>query len=317
MRKSIGRILTTHAGSLVRPPEIIEAMMAADLGHDFDRAAYAADLRRSVGEVVAKQTKIGIDVVDDGEFGKVNWIAYVTERMTGLELRTRGRTEALAQARWPEPERFGDFYRVYQGFECAQWLPETRSKDEYVSRGAAFQVAICTGPVSYKPEALARDLNNLKAAMAGAAATEAFVPVAAPCSIEYMPNQHYANQEDYLFALADALAVEYRMIVDAGFLLQVDDAILPMQYFMRFRDQGLAPYKDWARVRVEALNRALNGIPPENIRYHVCFGSQNIPHTTDPALRISSILCWRSTLRPIRSRLATRVTSTNGKYGAT
>ena len=191
----------------------------------------------------------------------------------------------MAQARWPEPERFGDFYRVYQGFERAQWLPETRSKAEYVSSGAAFQVAICTGPVSYKPEALARDLDNLKAAMAGAGATEAFVPVAAPCSIEYMPNCHYANQEDYLFALADALAVEYRMIVDAGFLLQVDDAILPMQYFMRFRDQGLAAYKDWARVRVEALNRALNGIPPEKIRYHVCFGSQNIPHTTDPALR--------------------------------
>jgi 5-methyltetrahydropteroyltriglutamate--homocysteine methyltransferase len=284
MNRSDRRILTTHAGSLVRPPEIIEAMMRMDLGKEVDAKTYAEHLRQGVREVVREQAQLGLDVVDDGEFGKSNWVAYVTERMSGLELRTRGRSEVARRMVWPEQDRYGDFYRVYDGYEYALWLPDTPSKAEYVSRGAAFQIAVCVGPLQYRPQTLERDIANLKAALEGIDGVEGFIPVAAPASIEYMPNHHYATQEDYLFALADALSVEYRMIVDAGFILQIDDAILPMQYFMQFRDQGLAAYKKWAAVRIEALNRALRGIPEEKIRYHVCFGSQNVPHTTDPRL---------------------------------
>jgi 5-methyltetrahydropteroyltriglutamate--homocysteine methyltransferase len=143
---------------------------------------------------------------------------------------------------------------------------------------------VCTGPLTYDPTALQRDIDNLTAALDGVEVEEAFMPVVAPCSMENTPNRHYDTQETYPFALADALAVEYRMIVDAGFLLQVDDAMLPMRRFQGLENASDAEYRAWAEVRVEALNHALAGIPEDRVRYHVCFGSQNIPHTTDPGL---------------------------------
>ncbi len=285
MKTSEDRILTTHAGSLVRPPEVVEAMIAEDLGRPIDDDSFTDILQKSVADVVRHQAGIGLDVIDDGEFGKSNWIAYVTARMDGLDLVTRGRGEGVPQVSRPEGERYGDFYRIYHSYECSLWLPETPSRQEYIDRGAAFQVAVCNGPVNYRPEALLRDLKNLKTALADVDVTEAFVPVAAPCSIEYMPNNFYKSREEYLFAIAEALAVEYQLITDAGFLLQVDDAILPMQYFMKFRDKSLAEYRKWAELRIEALNHALKQVPEDRVRYHVCFGSQNIPHTTDPKLK--------------------------------
>jgi len=285
VKRSTDRILTTHAGSLVRPVEIIEAMMALDVGKPFDRTTYCETLREQVAKVVQEQARVGIDVIDDGEFGKNSWISYVAERMTGLELVTRGRTKDLPQIRWPEEDRYGDFYRTYQATEYSQWLPDTPSKAEYLAAGAAFQGVVCRGALRYKPEALERDIANLKAALRGVAVGEAFMPVVAPCSLEYMPNHHYKTQDDFLFAIADALSVEYHMIADAGLIVQVDDALLPMQYFMQFRNRGFGEYVKWAKVRVEALNHALKGIPEDRVRYHVCFGSQNIPHTTDAGLK--------------------------------
>ncbi len=287
MRRSEERILTTHAGSLVRPPEIVEAMIRAHLGQPVDERDFSMDLRRCVEEVVARQGALGVDIVDDGEFGKSSWINYLADRIEGLERVPPEQSPASKYSHgWPDQERFGDFYRIYDQYETLQWLPETPSKPRYDgNQGTEYLTVVCTGALDYRPEPLLRDIDNLEAALRGVAVEDAFMPVVAPASIEIVPNRHYTEQEEYLFALAAVLNVEYKLIVDAGFVLQVDDAILPMQRFLRFRDKSLAEYRAWAEVRVEALNRALDGIPDDRVRYHICFGSQNVPHIADPALR--------------------------------
>jgi 5-methyltetrahydropteroyltriglutamate--homocysteine methyltransferase len=281
MKRSSHRILTTHAGSLIRTPEIIDAMIALENGERVDPQDFARKLRQGVAEVVRKQAAVGIDVVSDGEFGKSGWIPYVGERFTGLE--PYGIPPEHFDKLWPEQDRFGDFYRQYRSFESTLWLPDP-ARARYSGRHTGGLMYQCTGAITYKPEALRRDIDNFKAALEGVRVEEAFLPVVAPCSVEVFPNRHYPTQEDFLFALAQALSVEYRMIADAGFLLQVDDAILPMQKFLYLRDKSLAEYLEWAEVRVAALNKALEGIPRDRVRYHICWGSQNVPHTTDPAL---------------------------------
>ena len=287
MERSVNRILTTHAGSLVRPAEIIEARMREFLREAVDEDAAAHALRRGVVETVQRQAEIGVDVVDDGELGKSSWIAYLAERLEGLERIPVDESPAHNYSKsWPGQERFGDFYRVYDRYETTQWLPDTPSKARYDgNQGTEYLTLRCTGPLRYRPAALERDIANLRSALEGVSVKEAFLPVVAPASIEIVPNRHYPDEETYLFALAEVLREEYRAIVDAGFLLQVDDAILPMQRFMRFQGRPLADYRAWAQVRVDALNHALEGIPEDRVRYHICFGSQNVPHLEDPPLR--------------------------------
>ncbi|MEJ2760133.1 MAG: cobalamin-independent methionine synthase II family protein [Gammaproteobacteria bacterium] len=287
MKNSKHRILTTHVGSLVRTPELVELLIRDRLGEPPDSETYEKTLREGERDVVRRQAEIGIDVVDDGEYGKANWITYLNERISGMEPEPAIRDlEAKAHRFWPEQERFGDFYKRYEEFESIQWLPETPSRDRYRgSQVAEYRSSVCTSRLEYKPQALQRDIANLKAGLEGVEVEEAFMPVVAPCSFELVPNHYYNSQEDYLFALAEVLSVEYKMIVDAGFLLQVDDAFLPMQRVLLFRGKPFAEYRRWAEVRMEALNRALKGIPEDRVRYHICFGSQNMPHTTDPALK--------------------------------
>jgi len=279
MKRSTDRILTTHVGSLVRTPEIIEAMITRANGKPVDEADYARKLRTGVAEVVRRQAAAGIDVVSDGEFGKLGWVPYVGERFTGftpLRFPLEEYTRAL-----PEQERFGDFYRQYTSFECTLWLPEVPSKASYKGTMDLFA---CTGPVQYQAKVLERDLANFRNALQSVKVEEAFVPVVAPCSLEMFPNSHYKTQEEYLFALADALHAEYRAIVDAGFIVQLDDAILPMRAYMMQANKSMKEYHAWAQVRIDALNQALQGIPRDKVRYHICWGSQNVPHTTDVPL---------------------------------
>jgi 5-methyltetrahydropteroyltriglutamate--homocysteine methyltransferase len=282
MKRSEERIRTTHVGSLVRPPAVVEMMIQQWLGQPVDPTAYEEALRDGVDDVVRHQVEIGIDVVDDGEFGKSNWITYLGERLRGLS--PSGAPPPPEGSAWPEQERFGDFYRRYGELESIQWLPETPSRDRYQGGQLEEYRFVCTEALEYDPTPLRRDIANLSAALANSEAEEAFIPAVAPCSIEICKNEFYDTQEEYLFALADVLAVEYRMIVDAGFVLQVDDAFLPMQRFQRFRHAPEAEYRAWAEVRMEALNHALAGIPEDRVRYHICYGSQNVPHTTDPSL---------------------------------
>jgi 5-methyltetrahydropteroyltriglutamate--homocysteine methyltransferase len=284
MQASDTRIRTTHVGSLVRTPELVELMIKNRLGEPVDEPTYEKALRAGVRDVVKRQADIGIDTVDDGEYGKINWITYLCDRIGGLESVTP--PEELEGKIWPEQERFGDFYQRYAEFESTQWLPDSPSRSRYHGgQIAEYRNLVCSSALKYKPELLQRDIENFTAALDEVEVDEAFMPVVAPCSMELTPNEHYGTQEEYLFALADALSVEYRMIVDAGFILQVDDAILPMQRFMLFQGKDFAEYRRWAELRMEALNQALKGIPEDRIRYHICFGSQNVPHTADPNLR--------------------------------
>jgi len=285
MNSSENRILTTHVGSLIRTPEIVELMIRRSLGESVDNADFEHTVASGVRDVVRRQAEVGIDIVDDGEYGKINWITYVAERVKGLERRPIPTAEQGTEEIWPEQRRFGGFYRIYEAHESLLWLPDVPSKARYDGRPAVeFSNVVCAGPLRYDPTALQRDIRNLKAALQGLEVTDAFLPVVAPGSTELVKNLHYRSPEGFLFAMADVLAEEYRAIVDAGFIVQIDDAMLPMQRAILFAGKSLAEYKRWAEVRIEALNRALKGIPPARSRYHICFGSRNAPHTFDPAL---------------------------------
>lgn len=286
MQRSTNRILTTHVGSLVKTPEIIDAMRAAAMGESVDRAAFEKNLRTGVADVVHKQAEVGIDVPSDGEFGKSSWMGYVWERFSGLEqvdqLPSQGRDNwfTLRNA------QFRNFQRAYDRIETTAWMPDLPSGKK-PQNSNVLRFFSCIGPVKYVGQsAMRRDIENFKAALAHNTFVEAFLPVVAPCSCSFPGmNRHYRNEEAFLFAIADALHEEYRMIIDAGLLLQVDDAILPMMYVAGAPGQDLEKYLKWAAMCMDALNHALSGIPEDRVRYHICWGSQNAPHTWDIALR--------------------------------
>ncbi|MDE2837075.1 MAG: cobalamin-independent methionine synthase II family protein [Chloroflexota bacterium] len=291
MKRSEDRILTTHAGSLVRTPGIIRAMKALDEGKPYDEQTYREDLRNGVADVVQRQAEAGIDVVSDGEYGKRGWSQYVIERFTGLEPERREELRTFMD-RGPRDSGFVDFWSRYRKLETVIWLPEPAFGDAVkagkLGPGLPQTAWVCTGPVTYRGhDAVARDIENFKAALGAADVVEAFMPVVAPCSAEVTrENRYYDSEEDYLSAVATALSEEYRAIVNAGLLLQVDDAHLPMR-FSAMAAQGRADeWERWAAMRVDALNAALEGIPSDRVRYHICWGSQNAPHLDDAPLRV-------------------------------
>ena len=271
MQRSTERILTTHVGSLIRPPELQEFLRRRQAGAGYDPAAHARCLTRSVAEIVGMQAGAGIDVVSDGEFGKaISWSQYALERLTGFERRPVA-PGANPFQRGADRERFAEFYAELDAREGV----------------ATTTDAVCVGPIGYAGEAeLGRDIDNLKAALAQTKVTEAFLPVAAPASvIPDRKNEYYKSDEDCLRAIADAMRTEYRTIVDAGFLLQLDDARAAVTYDRMVPPASFADYRDWVALHVDVLNHAIEGLPPERIRYHVCWGSWPGPHTTDVPLR--------------------------------
>jgi 5-methyltetrahydropteroyltriglutamate--homocysteine methyltransferase len=228
-----------------------------------------------VRDVVARQVEAGIDIPNDGEFGKsTSWSLYVLKRLSGFELReVKG---ANPFARGADRLRFAEFYAELEGRgDGKDWSNVTR-KD-----------AVCVGPITYNGLfELQRDIDNLKAATNAAGVDEAFLPVAAPSSaIPDRKNEYYKTDEDLVVALAEALRTEYRSIVDAGFLLQVDDARAAVTYDRMVPPASFEDYYKWLERHVEVLNHALEGIPEDRIRYHVCWGSWPGPHTTDVPLR--------------------------------
>ena len=269
------RILTTHAGSLIRPPELIDIVGKIDRGEPYDNARYEELLRTTVDDVVRRQVEAGLDVIDDGEMGKATWITYLYERVSGLEPRM---VELQGKSYLP-PSRdrlaFPEFYAEHD----AQF---SGGDSDAPAQG---KVWVCTGPIEYHPAALQRDIANLKAALDGVEIADAFLPVVAPASVYWLENEHYASEEEFIFAVADALHQEYKAIVDAGFLVQVDDAVLAHEYDSILSLGGsVEDYRRWAELRIDALNHALEGIPEERIRYHICFGSWHGPHAYDPPL---------------------------------
>jgi 5-methyltetrahydropteroyltriglutamate--homocysteine methyltransferase len=275
MKRSSSRILTTHVGSLIRPPRLLELVRAGENGEAADVRAYEQCLKDSVAEIVRRQAQAGIDIVNDGEFGKsTSWSLYALKRVSGFELRPI-QPGADPFARGADRERFKEFYAELEGGNERTWSNVTKRE------------AVCVAPVKYTGLGeLQHDIDNLKAGLQGVKVEEAFLPVAAPSSaIPDRKNEYYRNDEELVIALAEALRTEYRAIVDAGFLLQLDDARAAVTYDRMVPPASFDDYYRWVARHVEVLNHALEGIPEDRVRYHVCWGSWPGPHTTDVPLR--------------------------------
>ena len=270
MKRSIDRILTTHVGSLIRPQPLQEFLRAKQARKPFDSQAYGNCLTQSVAEIVRRQAEAGIDVISDGEFGKsISWSQYVLERLSGFERRPV-KPGGNPFQRGADRERFAEFYA------------ELDAHEEVATRTDS----VCVGPINYTGQAeLQRDIENFKAALNGAQVEEAFLPVAAPASvIPDRKNEYYKSDEECLIAIGAAMRTEYK-IVDAGFLLQLDDARAAVTYDRMVPPAGFADYRKWVDMHMEVLNHAIEGLPPDRIRYHVCWGSWPGPHTTDVPLK--------------------------------
>jgi len=267
MKDSSDRILTTHAGSLARPAELREMLAARDEHRSYDVVAFEASVRGAVAEVVRQQVAVGLDVVNDGEQSKRNFTSYARERLGGIEER---------------PLKAGErpLAMIY-GRDAAEF-PEY-----FAGRGnLAGREAVCVGPLTYVgADAVRTDVANFRAALAGVDVTEAFLPAVAPGTIEHwLRNEHYGSDEAYLAAIADAMKPEYDAIVEAGFLLQIDDPDLADAWQIH-PQMSVAEYRKFAALRIEALNHALRDIAPERVRFHVCWGSYHGPHKYDLPLR--------------------------------
>jgi 5-methyltetrahydropteroyltriglutamate--homocysteine methyltransferase len=293
MKRSTDRILTTHVGSLVRPLAIREVMWARERESAYDEAAFNKTLRDEVANVVRQQVDTGIDVVSDGEFGKAGWIRYVAERLGGFEHREfrEGDHEATPNHLIPEVAKFAEFYAAYHPIQYYDWLPPGQSKtplkpDNTSARPKAL-VWDCVGPIAYKGQAaIRRDTENFKAALQGVKVEGAFMPVAAPMSARGLwLNSYYKSDAEIVVALADALKEEYRAIVDAGFILQLDDAFMAHEYARLLGEMNSPEVHKYAERCVDLTNHALSGIPEDKVRYHVCWGSWNVPHVQDVPLK--------------------------------
>ena len=271
MKRSTDRILTTHVGSLIRPQALQDILRAKQAGQPYDQAAYETCLKQSIDDVVSRQADIGVDVVSDGEFGKaISWNQYVVERLSGFELRAipAGFRPGTPGA---DRTRFKEFYAELDVRE-----PMANAK-----------MVACVGPVKYiGQEILQRDIANFKAALKDVKVEEAFMPVVAPSSV--LPDrkdEYYKGEEEWLAAVTAAMRTEYRTIVDAGFILQIDDARAATAYDRMVPPGTFEEYRRWLAKFVESLNHALEGIPEDRVRYHVCWGSWPGPHVSDVALR--------------------------------
>jgi 5-methyltetrahydropteroyltriglutamate--homocysteine methyltransferase len=271
------RIFTTHVGSLVRPPKLVEFLRQIEDRQPYDRAAYEACLTQSIEEVVQHQADAGIDIVSDGEYSKGrNWAFYVHDRLSGVTTRSLTAEEAkdpmASVGGGQDRVAFPEFYAEYD-----------RVSGLGKRLGARFVV---DAPLTYSDVQVKRDIANLQTAAAKAKVAGAFLPVVAPASaLPNAKNEYYADEKSLLWALADCLHQEYKAIVDAGLYVQIDDAFLPYMHEKMVPPMTHAQYRAWAQMRVDALNHALKGIPQERARYHICWGSWNGPHAFDVPMK--------------------------------
>ena len=270
MQYSVERILTTHAGALPQPDDLKQMHAAKINGQPVDETTFAQRVRESVAQVVNKQIACGLDIINDGEVGKSNFSRYARERLSGFIEREAKPGDHVSSIFARDRVEFGDYFRKRMGGV----------------RGENVKRVFCNGPLKYIGyAALKAELEDFKAGLQGQKYAEAFLPAIAPGTIEHwMKNDYYANDEAYLTAIADAMHDEYQAIVDAGFLLQIDDPDLPDGW--QFMSQMSVPeYRRYAELRVDALNHGLRGIAPERVRFHTCWGSYHGPHKFDIPLR--------------------------------
>jgi 5-methyltetrahydropteroyltriglutamate--homocysteine methyltransferase len=266
--RSQNRILTTHVGSLIRPPELANLLRTRQVGERAEDGAFNTCLAAAVADVVRSQVDIGLDIINDGEFGKtISWSRYVVERLSGIVQQAVDQSSMPAGIVGQDRREFAEFYREYDGTQKFVGL-------------AGWQV---NGPIEYVGhKQLQRDIEDLKRALVGKRVEGAFMTAVAPGSVIPDRDDRFCESDEaFLYAIADAMHEEYEAIVDAGFILQVDDAYLATTYDVIVPPRTLADYRRWAELRVEALNHALRGIPEDRTRYHVCWGSWNGPHVHD------------------------------------
>jgi 5-methyltetrahydropteroyltriglutamate--homocysteine methyltransferase len=277
MQRSMSRILTTHTGSLPRPGDLVALLNAKELGEPYDRAVFAARTRRAIAEVVQQQVETGIDVIGDGEHSKFNWMAYARARLDGLE-------EIDSPVRFRTATR--DSIEFAGAYEDLKVMHGARSGALVAKRTARPKALVCARPIRYVGhDELHADLDNLKRALAGKAHTEAFVTAISPSNLElYYENRHYASDEEYLAALSEAMRVEYLAIVEAGFVLQIDDPRMATHY-NRAVNASIEDCRKFIALRVEALNHALRGIPEDRIRFHTCYSVNIAPRVHDFELK--------------------------------
>jgi 5-methyltetrahydropteroyltriglutamate--homocysteine methyltransferase len=265
-RSTADKILTTHVGSLPRPD-----------GTDRPSGESDAALRKSVADVVARQRDIGIDVINEGEYTKGgDWLSYVDNRFSGFEARApAGGKPLILQGK--DREQFADFYRYASERGTLFYEPAGQIKQSRPHW-------VATSPIGYRGEAdLKREIDIFRAVVGPE--TDAFITTTAPASLEpYRRNEYYKNQEEFVFALGEAMRTEYQTIIGAGFILQVDDAWLPALWDRIGIQMGLEAFRKYCEVRIEALNHALRGLPEDRIRYHLCWGSWHGPHAYDIGL---------------------------------
>jgi 5-methyltetrahydropteroyltriglutamate--homocysteine methyltransferase len=279
MKTSIDRVLTTHVGSIPRP-ESVKALLRARLnGEPVDEGQLAACVAEAVSEVVRKQAEVGLDVVSDGEMSKTSFLGYTDERLTGFVTTTAPDDPSAARTGGVWSRRV-DSRREWRAFReyYTEYLPREMP--------LAAAPAVCEGPIAYKGQAiLERDLATFKTALQGANVAEAFVPAVAPAMVGRGQNRYYPSEEAYVFAIAEALRAEYRAIVDAGFILQIDDPGLGELWDMLIPAPPVEDYRKLQARNIAALNHALEGIPEDRVRFHLCWGSWQGPHVTDLGLR--------------------------------
>lgn len=266
MKHSSKRILTTHAGSLPRPESLLSKLKERQQGIAFN----SADLAKAVEDIVRKQVSLGIDIVTDGEMSKPNFATYSDERLSGLEREKRSESDNVKNpfAQTKDALAFPDYYAPGVG------VPPMPLR------------MVVVGPLAYKGQkSLQTDIDNLKTAMKAAKVEEAFMPSISLSNVaDFQINKYYKTEEEHLFALADAMREEYKMILDSGLLLQVDDPNL-VTHFMMLRDATVADTRKWAEVRVKALNHALRDLPQDRIRFHTCYSINIGPRLFDMELK--------------------------------
>ncbi len=271
MQQNVDRILTTHVGSLARPHELLDLIQARLKGEGVDEAKFQQTLSQSVSDIVKKQVETGIDVVCDGEVSKTSFNNYIRHRLGGFEPSPEG--SPMAMGRYGDTRESLDFPEYYAAYESQR--TNRRAVEE------ERNPLICSGPVIYVgAEELQRDITNLKAAAQAAGANAAFMPAMAPRAPG--TNRYYASEDDYMQAVADALAQEYKAIVDAGLILQIDDPVFATMYGHDVAPE--AKRRADAEKQVEIINYALKGIPPESARYHTCYSINIGPRINDAPL---------------------------------
>ena len=292
MKHSADGILTSHAGSLPRPEDLIDANRARESGMTSDERRFQDQLRSSVAEVVALQKQAGIAVPGDGEFGKsmghrVNyraWWSYSFQRLGGLELGTTGLYDMPAQRSRPGEVVLTSFADRRDRLKFAAAYADPDSGITTGPRAALWPV--CVSKLTYTGHAaIQSDIASFKAALQAAGVEEGFMTSIAPGSASRIANRYYKTEEEFLFACADAMREEYKAIVDAGLILQLDDPAIAENWDMVNPEPSVADYKKFSMARVEALNHAIKGLPEDRIRFHLCWGSWHGPHTTDVPMR--------------------------------